>query len=177
MLYVPNACIDAAPDSVQTTPFGDIGDAILLQDTDLIMTNSCFIDNNFYGFGAVDLFGGSDYRASNNYVGGIDEGLTCQFIALSPEDLPSDPSNVTCVDADATSCQASTYQEWLALRPAPVPTAAPSAGGQRPTQTRPTLEPAPSPPQPTSGAFTEHVSHISLLQICWSSSVFLFLWL
>jgi hypothetical protein len=175
-LPLPYTCIGAALPRRQTTPFGDIGDAIMMQDTDIIMTNSCLIDNNFYGFGALNLFGGSSYQTRNNYLGGSDAGLKCSFIALSAENIPSNPANVTCVDADGTSCQASTYQEWLAMRPASVPTAAPSAGG-RPTQRRPTFVPAPSPPQPISGALADHASHIALLPICWSLALFLFLWL
>lgn len=135
---------------MQTTKFGKIGYGVATLDTDTIMTNSCFIDNNFFGFGTVQLFDDSSYRAEDNYVGGTDEGTKCRFIAFSSGE-PSDPTNVTCVDADATSCQASIYNEWLKIRPARAPTAAPSANVARPT--RPTLEPVPTTPSSqTSGS-------------------------
>jgi hypothetical protein len=135
---------------MQTTKFGKIGYGVSTLDTDTIMTNSCFIDNNFFGFGTVELFDDSSYRAEDNYVGGTDGGIKCEFIAFS-SGVPADPTNVTCVDADATSCTASIYDEWLKIRPAKAPTAAPSADVARPT--RPTLEPVPTmPSSQTSGS-------------------------
>jgi hypothetical protein len=134
---------------VQTTPFGKVGYGISTLDTDTIMTNSCFIDNNFFGYGSVELFDDSSYKAEDNYVGGTDVGIKCQFIAFSSV-VPSDPSNVTCVEAEATSCQASIYNDWLKIRPAQSPTAAPSAKVTRPT--RPTPEPVPTPSSQTSGS-------------------------
>jgi hypothetical protein len=136
----------------QTTKFGTTGYGVSTIDTDIIMTNSCFIDNNFFGFGTVELFDDTSYRAEDNYVGGTDEGVECRFIAFS-SGVPVDPENVTCVDADATSCQASIYDEWLKIRPAKAPTAAPSADIVRPTRPRPTSAPVPTmPSSQTSGS-------------------------
>ena len=154
---------------MQTTQYGKIGYGVSTIDTDTIMTNSCFIDNNFFGFGTVELFDGSSYRAEDNYVEGTDEGIKCQFIAYS-SGVPSDPTNVTCVDADATSCQASIYNEWLKIRPAKAPTAAPSADVARPT--RPTLEPVPPmPSSQTSGSSAAIPVPRTLPQICVCISV------
>jgi hypothetical protein len=146
-----------------TTQYGQTGYAVSMINSDLVMTNSCFIDNNFAGYGTVQVFGNASFKVTNNFVTGTDAGIHCQFISQSST-IPSNPADTTCTDADATSCQAgSTYQTWLALRPDQgSPTAAPSA-----SQIRPTAAPAPvtSGVSMTRGSLLCAV--VSLLSLVW----------
>jgi hypothetical protein len=140
-----------------TTLYGQTGYAVSMINSDLVMTNSCFIDNRFAGFGTVEVFGEATYQVENNYVTGTDAGVHCRFISHS-DTRPSDPGSTTCIDADATSCQAgSAYQRWLALKPGTAPPR--PAPSTKPA--RPTLEPAPA----TSGV---SVAQGSILYVIFS---------
>lgn len=120
------------------------------------MTNSCFIENDFYGYGTVEIFDQSDYQLAGNYLSPGDAGLRCPFAAYDAS-IPTVPANVTsCLPADATTCQASIYESWLASQndstikvptkaPMRNPTRIPSSSNstQAPTQ-KPMVVPSPS---------------------------------
>ena len=79
-----------------------------------MVTNSCFIENDFYGYGTVEIFDQSSYQLSGNYLSPGDAGLRCPFAAYDAS-IPTVRANVTyCLPADATTCQASIYKRWLA---------------------------------------------------------------
>lgn len=79
----------------------------------LKLENNCFIDNNFSGFGTIQLLGGSHHSAKNNYVT-HDEGVYCQFLSLSKSPEPPQSSkDVECVCYDSSTCQAKYYLDHM----------------------------------------------------------------
>jgi hypothetical protein len=69
-----------------------------------VIEDSCFIDNDFIGFGIVRAWGGSEIELSNNAVEGFDDELLCQFVATSQLDNPLIPSEVTCIEPELAFC-------------------------------------------------------------------------
>jgi len=63
--------------------------------------NTCFIDNDFNGFGVVQVYDNGYYEVDNNYgmTTSSSSWLTCEFLAYA-ERKPGQPSDVTCVDFD-----------------------------------------------------------------------------
>jgi hypothetical protein len=66
--------------------------------------NSCFVDNDFIGFGAVYAYDGSEIKLSGNAVEGFDDDLLCQFVAASEVLSPLDASEVTCIEPELSFC-------------------------------------------------------------------------
>ena len=116
-----------------------------MHQSDLILSDTCFLDNEYAGYGTVEIFDQSAYQLSGNYLSGNTSQLRCPFAAYS-EFQPTTPLNIsTCLPANATSCQATIYEAWKEKMsretPSPVAPSAPTA--QRPTfPPRPTREPS-----------------------------------
>ena len=104
------------------TPYGVTGYAISSNSSRVVVSDTCFLDNDFAGFGVVEVYG-SDAAAhefTNNFVTG-DDGTQCPFGAVMagatrPDEISStsEVSVSSCVAADATACGASIYSAWLA---------------------------------------------------------------
>lgn len=155
--------------------FGSSGYAISTIQSDIVLTNSCFIDNDFSGYGTVQIFDESAYQLDGNYVSAGDTGLRCPFVAFDLI-LPTAPENVTdCLPANATTCQASIYERWLATQsnapasPGPAAPSVPSPAG------RPTLPPRPTTTrEPTSSMVSNSPTssaHVALVH--WSPFLFM----
>jgi hypothetical protein len=107
------------------TPYGVTGYAISSNSSDVVVSDTCFLDNDFVGYGVVELYGGGDdgdgtYEFTNNFVTG-DDGTQCPFAAIMgaatrpDEILSADAVTVSsCVAAEASACGASIYASWLA---------------------------------------------------------------
>ena len=83
----------------------------------LDISNSCFQDNNFRGFGSVVVLGDATYRVQGNYGTQDDEDLSCQFIAkvrgLTGEQV------VSCVNYDQNQCLVSAVPDNTDASPDP----------------------------------------------------------
>lgn len=81
----------------------DEGSTVSIHDT-------CFLDNEFHGAGAVQVYGqGTSYDVSDNYGTAASDGadsLACSFLAFAPSAAGDNPalSDVQCVDYDAETC-------------------------------------------------------------------------
>jgi len=63
---------------------------------EIVQTN--FVNNSFTGAGTVVVLDGGSVNVSMNY-GTPDDGLVCEFVALSP----TTDDNFTCIDYDLES--------------------------------------------------------------------------
>lgn len=97
--------------------------------------NNCFLDNKFVGFGAVRVFGESDFTVENNY-GTIDAGLDCQFLAVSEEELPESLSAIECFQYESPTCQARLYLDHSSSSNTDKPPATASSNGGTPVGVR-----------------------------------------
>lgn len=79
------------------------GFAIESRGSPLTIKDSCFVDNDFIGFGPIHAYGGTTLDVSNNYIS-RDNLIICQFAAKSNSFSPQNTRDVTCVDADAVKC-------------------------------------------------------------------------
>jgi len=119
----------------------DIGYAISAREgLEVQISNTCFLENNFTGLGAAEMFG--TYVESNFNYGTQDDGLECQFIAFSVEAIPQSFEDVTCFPYSESTCTASTYTDddgRTSPNPASMttqePTEPPSAFSSTPTNT------------------------------------------
>jgi hypothetical protein len=85
----------------------------------LVLTDTCFVDNNFVGDGTVVVVDKEVFIGSGNY-GTMDDGLKCQFLSL----------NGTCVEYDSNTCvpdPSLTTTDTKAPAVAVTPTSAPTA--------------------------------------------------
>ena len=98
------------------------GYAIESWGSQLEVVNTCFLDNNFIGYGTVNVWDGGAYTSEGNY-GTEDSELLCNFMALS-DVRPEDELEVTCVGYDLVSCRGPKAPPSSAP-----PSAAPTAGG------------------------------------------------
>jgi hypothetical protein len=69
----------------------------------VVIEDSCFIDNDFTGFGVVRAWDGSGITLSGNAVEGFDDDLLCQFVAKLA-DNPYQSSEVTCIESELAFC-------------------------------------------------------------------------
>jgi hypothetical protein len=105
------------------TPYGVTGYAISSNSSRVVVSDTCFLDNDFAGFGVVEVYGSDGdaaYEFTDNFVTG-DDGTQCPFAAIMagatrPDEITStsDVSVSSCVAAEATTCGASIYASWLA---------------------------------------------------------------
>lgn len=149
----------------QLSQWGTTGYAISIHQSDLILSNTCFLDNEFAGYGTVEIFDRSAFQLNGNYLSGNTSQLRCPFAAYS-DVQPTTPLNITtCLAPNATTCQSTLYESWKETLARGTPS--PSAPGPQsaPTAQRPTLPPRPTrePGGPTSAGGR---THGSLLRLC-----------
>jgi hypothetical protein len=137
----------------------------------VVVEDSCFIDNDFIGYGPVQLYGGSPYTLSGNAGAGNDDDLICQFVATSDDRRPLSTDAIECIDFDidleqGQLCPGQTRAPTSApSTSAPsisnAPTAAPTTAAPTPVAT---LAPSDSP---TSSALStnKHVLTLALMAI------------
>jgi hypothetical protein len=68
----------------------------------LNMTNNCFINNKFSGFGTVLAFNSTPYNGNDNY-GTPDAELACPYLVKSTV-LPETVDEIECLQFDVTEC-------------------------------------------------------------------------
>ncbi|GKZ01452.1 hypothetical protein MPSEU_001095900 [Mayamaea pseudoterrestris] len=98
------------------------GYAIESWGSEVAIRNTCFIQNNFIGFGPVHIWDKGIFNVDGVY-GDADDELQCTFLAYS-RTQPEDASQVTCTDYDADTCLADIDADLI---PDPVPTPQPVA--------------------------------------------------
>lgn len=71
----------------------------------LKVSNTCAYRNNLTGFGAFQQYKNGSFEATDNfaYANGFSDYF-CQFIALSEVELPDNPDQIKCIEADRSSC-------------------------------------------------------------------------
>jgi hypothetical protein len=69
-----------------------------------VIEDSCFIDNDFIGFGIVLAWDDSRIEFSNNAVESFDDDVICQFVATSQFNNPIMASDVTCIEPELAFC-------------------------------------------------------------------------
>jgi hypothetical protein len=94
------------------------GYGILSIGSRLEVTDTCFIDNNFTGFGPVQVVGGADFEFNNNFVSRDDE-VFCDFASVATVFAPQSLADVSCLTYDLDACNGNP-------RDLPAPTSAPS---------------------------------------------------
>lgn len=150
----------------QLSPWGTTGYAISMHQSDVILTNTCFLDNEFAGYGTVEIFDHSAYQLNGNYLSGNTSHLRCPFAAYS-DFQPTTPLNITtCLAPNATTCQSTLYESWKESLARGTPS--PSAPGppSAPTAQKPTIPPRPTrePGGPTSGE--RNMQESRLFRLC-----------
>jgi hypothetical protein len=95
-----NKCVFTS-NTFASASFG--GYAIATGGSSLTMRDTCFYQNSFAGNGSIHQYGGLTL-AVNNYALDNGSNLTCGFIAQSDLLRPESPSNITCIEADASTC-------------------------------------------------------------------------
>jgi hypothetical protein len=128
--------------------------------------DSCFVNNDFIGFGAIHAWSDSEITLSGNAVEGIDDDLTCQFVAASEVDNPLEDSEVTCIDAQLGSCPLLEPKSpgVAPTNPSVVPpTQSPTAPGA--TAPGATLAPSKSPTSTPSAAPTKRLGAALVLMV------------
>jgi hypothetical protein len=93
----------------------------------VVIENSCLVDNDFIGFGAIHAWAGSEINLSGNTVEGIDDDLTCQFVATSEIDNPLEESEVACIDTQRGSCPLIASRSPAISVATPAPSKSPSS--------------------------------------------------
>jgi hypothetical protein len=108
---------------------------MLASGSTLSIENTCFINNDFFNFGAVNVFHGTAISLARNNYGTIDSDLQCPFVAQADSLEAAFNIGVSCVDFDATECtseaslfptQMPTFSEQSPEPESPASTLAPS---------------------------------------------------
>ena len=116
----------------------------IMPGTTFELTNSCFINNDFVGPGAVILSNPEDLLDHSGNFGTLDTGLECQFIAIGDTECIEYESPDVCV-ADPTLSISQAPPPTLAT-PMPIQGQAPSPPFATPTQVPDVVStPLPSP--------------------------------
>lgn len=107
------------------------------------MSETCFVNNSFVGFGPVQLFAAAEYELANNYA--TDDSTSyCTFAAVSESFIPETFSDVTCIASDLDACGRDSSPP-----PSPIdteePSASPSTTTESPTSAESTIEPSGRP--------------------------------
>lgn len=79
------------------------GYAIQSVGSKITLTDSCFSDNSYIGFGPVQCFGGAEFEGSGNHIT-QDDLIICDFVALSNEFVPESVEDITCRTYDLEEC-------------------------------------------------------------------------
>jgi hypothetical protein len=92
-----------------------------------VIEDSCFINNDFIGFGVIRANGGSAITVSGN-AGTNDDDLFCQFVATSDLLNPTVETEVTCIEYELAVCPLlSVPTKTPTPMPSPAPTTSASA--------------------------------------------------
>lgn len=70
----------------------------------LEITDCCFEENSFIGFGPVQAFSGAPLFAERNFCT-VDDLIACDFAAVTDDSVPNGPEDVTCLAYDLQSCR------------------------------------------------------------------------
>lgn len=81
--------------------------------------STCFIDNEFYAYGPIQLYGAS-HTGSRNFVKSSQGDVPCEFLAIFSNQDDTSNEIPFCFDADEMTCP-------LAFRPTPAPSLQPQA--------------------------------------------------
>ena len=68
------------------------------------ITDCCFEENSFIGFGPVQVFAGAPFIAERNFCT-ADDLIACDFAAVTDDFVPDGPEDVRCVPFDLVSCR------------------------------------------------------------------------
>ena len=134
------------------------------------LTDSCFINNDFVGPGAVILSNPEDLLDHSGNYGTHDTGLECQGIAIG---------DTECIEYDSPVCVANPTLSAEAAPTSPsAPTPAttpvnPPTGGNTPTTPTPLTGPTAQQQTPTSGVAASF--HVWMVLCTSSTSALLFL--
>jgi hypothetical protein len=98
-----------------------------------VIEDSCFINNDFIGFGVIRANGGSAITVSGN-AGTNDDDLFCQFVATSDLLNPTVETEVTCIEYELAVCPLlSVPTKTPTPMPSPAPTTSASESAQNDT--------------------------------------------
>jgi hypothetical protein len=113
------------------------GYAIQSSGSSLEIRDTCFLENNFIGYGTVRVYDKGLFNVSGVY-GDPDAELTCNFLAYSDIE-PQNALEVTCTAYDAKTCKAANVdiptRNPAAAVPTPAPSVTPTANNGAPSTT------------------------------------------
>ena len=85
----------------------------------LTLEKTCFVDNSFYNYGPVLVFG-APYEASDNYISTDETNLKCELISLFETQDQVTNDAPTCIESDLDTC-------GFTQGPTPAPSSSPPA--------------------------------------------------